>query len=536
MTEAEFEEIKRHPEHGRELVAPLIDWLGDSARAVWEHHERWDGRGYPHGLAGTDISLAGRIVAVADTYDVITSVRSYKQAIAPADARAELTRCSGTQFDPVVVRAFMNLSLGRLRLAMGPLSWLAQLPLFPQALTAAATGAAPAATAMVGAAAASLGLGLSSDPLLPPSDTVVAEAPFVRSGRDPIEIDTGPRIRVSATNPGDASSPEAPADPDALPASTTTVASAPRSDETTTTTTTTSEPRTSETSTTTTTTLVGDDNPRATTPRVTTPTVTTPAITLPVTTVPDVRSTTSTTSTTRPPRPTDTLPTVTLVTLPTGTLPAVTLPVPVTSTTTTTPTTTSTQPATTTTTTTTVPPRAGWLPGPGVATPFYLDLPSSGVDLGGDPLMALVRPAPTAGASPDGDGDGRPGISIARNGRQASFALTAPTAARVAGPASAVVHAGSTGLLQLSVAVRARLMVCDATGACSVLAERSGSTLTVVQLVALPINLDFGSIDTTIPAGGTLRIVIDIPGSSGGDAVLLPDAAGTPSALTVRFP
>ena len=108
-----------------------VGWLGDSARAVWEHHERWDGRGYPHGLAGTDISLAGRIVAVADTYDVITSVRSYKKAISPAEARAELTRCAGTQFDPAVVRAFMNLSLGRLRLAMGPLSWLAQLPLFP---------------------------------------------------------------------------------------------------------------------------------------------------------------------------------------------------------------------------------------------------------------------------------------------------------------------------------------------------------------------------------------------------------------------
>jgi hypothetical protein len=79
-------------------------------------------------------------------------------------------------------------------------------------------------------------------------------------------------------------------------------------------------------------------------------------------------------------------------------------------------------------------------------------------------------------------------------------------------------------------------MVCDAVGGCTTLVERTGSTVTLTPLVALPINLDFGSIDATIPAGGTLRIVIDIPASSGGDAVLLPDAAATPSAVTVRFP
>ena len=74
LTDTEFEAIKQHPQFGRELVQPLVGWLGDSARAVWEHHERWDGQGYPSGLSGTDISLAGRIVAVTDAFDVMTSV------------------------------------------------------------------------------------------------------------------------------------------------------------------------------------------------------------------------------------------------------------------------------------------------------------------------------------------------------------------------------------------------------------------------------------------------------------------------------
>jgi hypothetical protein len=200
LTPAEFEQIKLHPEYGRELVRALIPWLGDSARAVWEHHERWDGHGYPYGLSGTDISLAGRIVAVADTYDVITSVRSYKKAISPADARAELTRCAGTQFDPTVVRAFMNLSLGRLRLAMGPLSWLAQVPLFPTALTTtAATGTTGAATALVGAAAASVGLGLAGDPIVPNDQVAFASVPATSEPFEYADIDTSPRRRPAAT-------------------------------------------------------------------------------------------------------------------------------------------------------------------------------------------------------------------------------------------------------------------------------------------------------------------------------------------------
>ena len=130
LTDEEFDTIKTHPDEGRALVEPLADWLGESLRAVWEHHERFDGTGYPRGLAGLDISLAARIVSVADSYDVMTSARSYKQPMSPATARAELAVCAGTQFDPTVVRSFLNISLGRLRMMTGPLAWFAQLALF----------------------------------------------------------------------------------------------------------------------------------------------------------------------------------------------------------------------------------------------------------------------------------------------------------------------------------------------------------------------------------------------------------------------
>ncbi|MEO7370089.1 MAG: HD-GYP domain-containing protein, partial [Ilumatobacteraceae bacterium] len=105
LTRDEYEVIKRHPGIGAELAAPLAGWLGQSVRAVGEHHERWDGTGYPNGLRGSDISIAARIVAVADTFDVMTSARSYRKPGTAAEARAELARCAGTQFDVNVVRA-----------------------------------------------------------------------------------------------------------------------------------------------------------------------------------------------------------------------------------------------------------------------------------------------------------------------------------------------------------------------------------------------------------------------------------------------
>ena len=113
LTDTEWALLKTHPESGRKLLAPLAEWLGPWARAASEHHERWDGGGYPFGLAGEEISLAGRITAVADAYDVITSNRSYKKAMSVEAARREMVDCAGTHFDPAVVRTFLNVSLGK---------------------------------------------------------------------------------------------------------------------------------------------------------------------------------------------------------------------------------------------------------------------------------------------------------------------------------------------------------------------------------------------------------------------------------------
>jgi hypothetical protein len=158
LTDEEFAVIREHTTHGARLTAGLAGWLGDDVRAVDEHHERWAGGGYPHGYRGDQISNAARIVAVADAFDVMTSARSYKRPMPASAARAELERCAGSQFDPTVVRAMLGISLGRLWRAMGPLSWMAQLRLFPRQVaqggttlvTTAATAVAMALTVIAG--------------------------------------------------------------------------------------------------------------------------------------------------------------------------------------------------------------------------------------------------------------------------------------------------------------------------------------------------------------------------------------------------
>lgn len=131
LTENDWVTLRRHPLEGARLAAPLRGWLGTWATAIEQHHERFDGTGYPYGLSGDQLSLAARIVAVADSYDAMTSVRSYSAGITPAAARQELARKAGTDFDPAVVRAFLNVSLGRLRWVMGPLAFMSVLPFAP---------------------------------------------------------------------------------------------------------------------------------------------------------------------------------------------------------------------------------------------------------------------------------------------------------------------------------------------------------------------------------------------------------------------
>ena len=110
--------------------------------------------GYPEGLQTDQISTAGRIVAVADAYDVMTSHRSYKVAYPVASAQAERARGAGTQFDPQVVRAFLAIPRQRLAAIAGPLAWVSEHPRLSQAVSQASASTYQAAMATVAAAAA----------------------------------------------------------------------------------------------------------------------------------------------------------------------------------------------------------------------------------------------------------------------------------------------------------------------------------------------------------------------------------------------
>jgi len=107
LTEDEWKEIKRHPEIGYRLLNTVND-MSVMAGYVLSHHEKWDGSGYPKGLKGEEIPLQSRIVAVADTYDAMTSERSYRNALPETTALEELRKNAGLQFDPELVRIFIE--------------------------------------------------------------------------------------------------------------------------------------------------------------------------------------------------------------------------------------------------------------------------------------------------------------------------------------------------------------------------------------------------------------------------------------------
>ena len=175
LSQREWKHIHRHPEEGARIMAPLAEWLGPWAETIVQHHERYDGTGYPHGVKGEEISLGGRIVSVADAYEVMTGARAYKKTMSALEARRELTRCAGTHFDPAIVRAFLNVSLGRLRWIAGPAAWLAQVP-FIGWLPRLADGAAAIsgqAAGVVGAAAGAAAL--SSSSVTPTSPAVLTD-------------------------------------------------------------------------------------------------------------------------------------------------------------------------------------------------------------------------------------------------------------------------------------------------------------------------------------------------------------------------
>lgn len=107
LTPEDYEAFKRHPAYGKDILEP-IKFLQPLIPGVHLHHERWDAKGYPLGLGGNDIPLIARIVAVADTYDAMTSDRAYRRALPHEVTVAEIERCSGTQFDRNVAYAFLE--------------------------------------------------------------------------------------------------------------------------------------------------------------------------------------------------------------------------------------------------------------------------------------------------------------------------------------------------------------------------------------------------------------------------------------------
>lgn len=108
LNEEEWVEMRKHVDYGYKMLK-YIPFLKDAARIVLHHHERYDGAGYPQSLKGKDITIGARIFAVADTYDAMTTDRPYRKALTDQDAREEIRRCSGSQFDPHIVEAFFNI-------------------------------------------------------------------------------------------------------------------------------------------------------------------------------------------------------------------------------------------------------------------------------------------------------------------------------------------------------------------------------------------------------------------------------------------
>lgn len=108
LTDDEWAVMRTHPNIGRQILEEIDGIFQHLATVVVAHHERWDGKGYPNRLVGEEIPLAARILTVVDSYDAMTSHRVYRQPLTTEQARVELLRCSGTQFDPRVVQAFLE--------------------------------------------------------------------------------------------------------------------------------------------------------------------------------------------------------------------------------------------------------------------------------------------------------------------------------------------------------------------------------------------------------------------------------------------
>ena len=194
----EWEVLRSHPAEGARIIGALRPWLGPWGLAVEQHHERFDGAGYPGGLAGEQISLGGRIVSVADAFEVMTSVRSYTPPVSPAAAREELVRCAGSHFDPAIVRAFLRIAIARHPRRAGFLVLLAQLPgfaVFQQVLQQAGSAV------VAGVAVTGLAVGGVVGPAVPGLGGVFEDRPSTDAAEQASPSVDGPTA-PSAKTPG----------------------------------------------------------------------------------------------------------------------------------------------------------------------------------------------------------------------------------------------------------------------------------------------------------------------------------------------
>ena len=342
--EEEWAILRQHPTAAIAMLEPLQDWLGDWLLAASEHHERWDGTGYPVGLSGNEISLAGRIVAVADAYDVITSRRSYKAPATAEQARKELVKSAGSHFDPVVVRAMLEAGL-RNTGAATRFGWILEAPgiarflqVGGQAVSSVATSTATAAAAVAVATATAVVGGVEAPNPPPQIAFAQDDAGELPVAVPDLEATSPTTIVVTATLPGEA--------PATTTVASTAVATAETDSSPTTTLADTSAPElpggvSAGTSTTTTSTVESPIFPTATAPSLTTtatrprnPTVIAPTTTTVRPTTTTIRATTTTvrpTTTTVRPTTTTVPPTTTTTTTttaaPTTTIPTVPCPI-----------------------------------------------------------------------------------------------------------------------------------------------------------------------------------------------------------------
>jgi putative nucleotidyltransferase with HDIG domain len=105
LTPEERQEINEHPEESADILEPLESIHPRISRIVKAHHECWDGKGYPQGLAGEEIPLESRIISIADVFDALTQPRSYRDPLGPAEALEKIREGAGSRFDPAVVRS-----------------------------------------------------------------------------------------------------------------------------------------------------------------------------------------------------------------------------------------------------------------------------------------------------------------------------------------------------------------------------------------------------------------------------------------------